>query len=187
MERLHKRGQQQPEIVASVKKLRFKLTGLQGGSSSTLRNFYCAHLVPLPSVVRRKDELVTRFESWGRITRRNKMKLLYATIFSLALLFTNGYARDLPELAPNLEVTGLVVGDKVKNATIINDRIAYRGDVFEVVDGKLGVKVVISKGVKIGPNTLTIGSITSKGVTVYYAERETSFVETKFIPIKKRK
>jgi len=115
------------------------------------------------------------------------MKLLYAAILSLTLMFTTGYARDIPEIMPHLEVTGLVVGAKIKNATIINDRIAYEGDIFEIVNDKLADKVVPGGRVKLGPVIVEIGKITSKGVTVYYAEAETQYMETKFIPIKKRK
>jgi len=114
------------------------------------------------------------------------MKLLYAAILSLTLLFTTGYARDIPEIMPHLEVTGLVTGDNIKNATIINDRIAYKGDIFEVDGDKLGAKIVPGGRVKVGPVLVEIGKITTKGVTVHYSEKETSYVETRFIPLKSR-
>jgi hypothetical protein len=107
-------------------------------------------------------------------------------ILSITLLFSTGYARDIPQVMPSLTVTGLVTGLKIKNATIINDRIAYEGDIFEVDGDKLGAKVWLGGRVKMGPILLQIGKITDKGVTVHYSEKESAYIETKFIPIKTR-
>ncbi len=120
------------------------------------------------------------------------MKTLCAAILSITLMFSTGYARDIPDILPPMEVTGLVTG-AVKSAAILNDRIVRVGDLFEVVDGKLGLKMVRGGRVKIGPNTLTIKKITDKGITVLYIERELvhdmdiiSYKEEKFIPLKSR-
>jgi len=115
------------------------------------------------------------------------MKFIFATILSLTLMFSTGYARDLPDVMPKLEVTGLVSGLKVKAAAILNDRIVYEGYIFEVTeDSKLGARVVPGGRVKVGPIIIQVEKITDKGVTVHYLERETGYVETKLIPLKSR-
>ena len=126
------------------------------------------------------------------------MKYAWAAIVSICLMFTTGYARDLPDVLPKLEVTALATcKDASKVRAIINDRIVKEGDLFEVTaDGKLGAKIVRTKKkkkakkkakfppVKVGDRLLEIGKITKRGVTVHYSERKTSYVETRLIPLK---
>lgn len=116
------------------------------------------------------------------------MKYIFAAILAITLMFSTGYARDLPNIMPHLEVTGLIVSynAKTKDACIINDRIAYQGDIFEVIDDYLGDKIVPGGRVKVGPVTLEIIGITKKGVLVGYTEKETGYTKVKLIPLKSR-
>ena len=129
------------------------------------------------------------------------MKYAWVAIVSICLMFTTGYARDLPDLLPKLEVTGIATcKDASKVRAILNDRIVKKGDVYEVVDGKLGAKIVVTKKkekkskkakvvippVRLRSPTLEIGKITRKGVTVHYSDLSTNYIETVFVPIKKR-
>ena len=132
------------------------------------------------------------------------MKYLWATLIATCLLFSAGYAKDLPDLMPQLEVTGLVISKRsnIKNAAILNNRVVYEGDLFEIVDGKLDAKVVREKPenkrskedkvyrVKVGLVTLLVQKITDKGVTVKYVAHERGMdllvEEVKVISLKTR-
>lgn len=129
------------------------------------------------------------------------MKYVWGAIVSICLMFTTGYARDIPERMPKLEVTGLATcKDPSKVRAILNDRIVKKGDIFEVTaDGKLGAKIVrtkknkkTAKGVK-SPRVkstgrfLEIGKITKQGVIVHYwILKKTRYIESRLIPLKRR-
>lgn len=86
-------------------------------------------------------------------------------IFSLLLLTSVALPVAASDL-PKMEVSGLVVVDGAKNATIINNRIYYEGDYIEVMkDGSMN-SIVPGGRVKVKGTLIKVEKVTTKGVTL---------------------
>lgn len=88
------------------------------------------------------------------------MRSLIFSLFLVGALSLPAAANDLPKM----EVTGLVVVDGAKNATIINDRIYYEGDYIEIMkDGSMNA-IVPGGRVKVKGRLLKVEAIDKDSV-----------------------
>lgn len=95
----------------------------------------------------------------------------------LGMILALGAVVYAAEPAPlKLELTGIIVPAKpsktLRAACVLNDRILYRGDMVELLHGKLGAKVVPSTRVKVNYPVMVVYSIGKGGVVVVVVDSD---------------